>query len=379
MKYTRHIQPLIEANLYKGKIIIIYGARRVGKTTLCEMILNKPQYQKQAGYINCELLQNKTVLETTNSELLKEFIGNKKLLVLDEAHKIKDIGLILKILVDTFPDIQIIATGSSSFELTNELSEPLTGRTRTYLLLPLSYGEIKDNQDFATVNAKLDNILRFGTYPSVYDQGEEEAKEELNDIASKYLYKDILELEGLKRTDLLLNLLRALAFQVGSEVSYTELATLLKEHPITVQKYVELLEKCFVIFRLRPNSRNLRKEIANKNKIYFYDLGIRNTIIQSYNPLGLRNDIGALWENFCVVERLKYNQNRRLFVNSYFWRSYSQKEIDYLEEKDNKLTTFEFKWQDSKKQTIPEEFRKAYPDSSFQIITRHNYWQFLTP
>lgn len=374
MNFRRTIQTEIEQNLFKNKVIIIYGARQVGKTTLCKNILSN---FKEGKYVNCELLQNKTALETTNNESLKAFLGDAKLIVLDEAQKIANIGLILKIIIDTYPDIQIIATGSSSFELANKTSEPLTGRARRYLLLPLSIKEISQEFDAPNIQAKLENTLRYGSYPKVFNQSEKEAEEELNEIASNYLYRDVLEFNQLKKPELILNLLRTLALQLGNEVSYTELANLLGQNSHTIATYIEVLEKSFIIFRLRSFSRNLRKEIGKRYKIYFYDLGIRNSLIQNYNRLELRNDVGALWENFCIIERIKANENNRRFVNNYFWRTYDQKEIDYIEERDGKLSAFEFKWQAKPKGKIPQEFLDTYTNSDFKMIDKNNFLDFV--
>jgi len=371
----RDIQTVIENQLFKGKVIIIYGPRRVGKTTLSRQLLEN---QEKSRYINCELLENKTALETTNSNALKSFFGNYRLIVLDEAQHITDIGLILKILSDTYPEIQIVATGSSSFELGNRISEPLTGRSREYLLYPFSLNELLSVKDRISVNADLDWILRFGLYPEVYSKPESEAIEELSQIASTYLYKDILQFESIKRPNLLLNLLNALALQIGSEVSLNELSRMLGESVPTIQRYIELLEKAFVIFRLRSFSRNLRKEIAKGQKIYFYDLGIRNALIRNYNPLNLRNDTGGLWENFCIVERMKYNMNRRRFVNSWFWRTYDQKEVDYIEEEGGQMTGFEFKFKSMGKNKIAKEFLSTYPGATFRTVSKVNFWEFLS-
>jgi uncharacterized protein len=370
----REIQSVIEKQLFKGKVIIIYGPRRVGKTTLSKQLLDK---EENSRFINCELLENKSALETTNSSTLKSFIGNYRLVVLDEAQQISDIGRILKIISDTFPEIQMIATGSSSFELGNRLSEPLTGRSREYLLYPFSMTELLTVKDRIGVDADLDGILRFGLYPEVYGKPGNEAIEELSQISSNYLYKDILQFELIKRPNLLLNLLNALALQIGNEVSLNELSRMLGETVPTIQRYIELLEKVFVIFRLRSYSRNLRKEIAKGQKIYFYDLGIRNALIRNFNPLDLRNDTGGLWENFCIVERMKVNMNRRRFVNSWFWRTYDQKEIDYIEEEGGKLKAVEFKLKSGGKFKAMKEFQEIYPDVTFMTVSRENFWEFL--
>jgi len=371
----REIQSVIENQLFKGKVIIIYGPRRVGKTTLSKQLIEN---QEGSRYLNCELLENKISLETTNSSALKSFLGNYRLIVLDEAQHITDIGLILKILSDTFPEIQIIATGSSSFKLGNRISEPLTGRSREYLLYPFSLPELLSVKDMISVNAGLDWILRFGLYPEVYGKPDNEAIEELSQISSTYLYKDILQFESIKRPNLLLNLLNALALQIGSEVSLNELSRMLGESVPTIQRYIELLEKAFVIFRLRSFSRNLRKEIAKGQKIYFFDLGIRNALIRNYNPLNLRSDTGGLWENFCIVERMKYNMNRRRFVNSWFWRTYDQKEVDYIEEEGGLMTAFEFKFKSPGKNKIAREFLETYPGVTFKTVTRENFQDILS-
>ena len=375
MIIRRDIQPVIEKQLFQGKVIVIYGPRRVGKTTLSKQLL---QSHERSRYINCELLENKMTLETTNSSALKSFLGNYRLIVLDEAQHIGDIGRILKIISDTFPEIQIIATGSSSFELGNRISEPLTGRSREYLLYPFSLNEMLMSKDKISVSAELEWTMRFGLYPEVYGKPEHEAIEELSQISSNYLYKDILQFEMIKRPNLLLNLLNALALQLGSEVSLNELSRMLGETIPTIQRYIELLEKAFVIFRLRSFSRNLRKEIAKGQKVYFYDLGIRNALIRNFNPLSLRNDVGGLWENWCIVERMKLNMNRRRFVNSWFWRTYDQKEVDYIEEEGGRMIAVEFKYKPDQKQKMVREFMDTYPGTTFMTVSRENYWDFIS-
>jgi uncharacterized protein len=376
MEYKRSIQSEIERQMFKGKIIIIYGARRVGKTTLIKQILR--EYPKHSTYLNCEIFTNKALFETTNHEEIKKNLGDKKLIVLDEAQNINNIGTTLKIIADTYPEYQIIATGSSSFELANETSEPLTGRARRFLLYPLSVQEIKDNDDLLEVNAKLNNFLRFGLYPSVINQSDTEIKEELEEIASNYLYKDILKFQKIKKSNLVLKLLQALAFQVGNEVSAHEISNLVGENYHTIERYMDLLEKCFVIFRLRSLSRNPRKEIGKKYKIYFYDLGIRNSLIQNYNQLDVRNDLGALWENFCILERMKFNNNNRKFLNTYFWKSYKGEEIDYVEEYDGKLFAYEMKWGSKKKYKCPRGFLNTYQNCDFSVVNPKNCLDFLT-
>jgi len=370
----RQLQQTILQQLFKGKVILLFGARRVGKTTLVKQIEKQVDSSR---YINCELLQNKTALETTNTELLKAFIGDHRLVILDEAQAIKNIGKVLKVLIDTFPELQIIATGSSSFELSQQTGEPLTGRSRQYCLYPFSYKELVQHEDIVTVNARLENILRFGLYPDVYNKTENDAAEELQNIASNYLYKDILQFESIRRPDLLFKLLKALAYQIGSEVSFNELSNLLGENLNTIKRYIELLEKTFIIFRLNSFSRNLRKEIAKGQKIYFHDLGIRNSIIQNHSEIFLRNDRGALWENFFISERLKYNEYNRNFAHTYFWRTYDRQEIDYIEDLSGKLSLYECKFSGHKIAKLPLAFKGNYHASELQIISRENFWEYL--
>ncbi|MDR2066726.1 MAG: ATP-binding protein [Endomicrobium sp.] len=375
--YKRIISDTIVASLYKGKIIIMYGARRVGKTTLCNMILDEQaKAGKKTAYFNCELLSVKSKLETTNEQILKDFLGNNDLVVLDEAQTISQIGLILKIISDTFQNIQIIATGSSSFELSNHIGEPLVGRSRKFKLLPLSVNELKTKHNNFEIDSKINNILRFGSYPGIIDLPETESMIDLESLASSYLFKDILAFENIKNSSVISKLVKLLALQIGSEVSIHELAGHLGLASQTVRKYIDLLEKNFIVFSLQAYSSNLRKEISKSNKVYFYDLGIRNAIINNYNTLDNRDDIGALWENFCINERLKYNQQNNRIVNNYFWRSYQGEEIDYIEEIGGKLLAFEFKYS-YKKIRHKKTFLTAYPNSEFKLINKNNWQEFF--
>ncbi len=357
-----------------NKVVVLLGARRVGKTTLMKSIVDSFADSK---YINCDLLQNKEMLQTTNSELLFNFLGKYKFVVLDEAQSIKNIGEILKIIHDTYPEIKIVATGSSAFYLNQQTGEPLTGRSRFYTMTPLSLEEVKNNTDILTINAQIETILRFGLYPEVYNKNEQYAKEELENIASNYLYKDILQFENLKRPEILYNLLKLLALQVGSEVSLNELSNKIGTHVNTVKRYINLLEQNYVIFKLPAFSNNQRNEISKNNKIYFYDCGIRNAIINNFNPLSLRNDIGALWENFFISERLKNNLNSKNNAKLYFWRNYQNKEIDLIEDYEGKLTLFECKYSPTKKVKIPTDFAEKYSNFEFNVISHDNYWKFL--
>lgn len=375
----RQIQKEIESQLYKGKVIILYGARRVGKTFLSKQILeNQEKNGKKVLYINCELFEAKKNLETTNEQDLKRYLGNADLVVLDEAQHIRNIGLTLKILADTYPKIQILATGSSSFDLANNIGEPLVGRKIEFVLYPLSMQEITDNTSFHEAASNLNWILILGLYPSIYNIPFEDAKRDIQEITSSYLYKDILMFENIKNSSLILDLLQLLALQVGNEVSYNELATKLGINVRTVERYIDLLEKCFIVFSLRALRRNLRNEVSRKSKkIYFYDLGIRNAIIQNFNKIDLRQDIGNLWENFCIVERLKHNQLINLQTNKYFWRMYSGQEIDYIEEFDEKFNAFEFKYNANAKIRKPSNFLENYNNVSFQVINSENWADFI--
>lgn len=375
MKIKRKIRSIIKNQLFKGKVIILFGARRTGKTTLVKTLLAENKIE--STYLNCELQENQELLSHTNSVLLKDFVGEKKLIILDEAQHIPQIGLVLKVLVDTFPQTQIIATGSSSFELSNQISEPLTGRSRQFLLLPFSLEEIHQSQDLIYIKANLSSYLLYGLYPQVYLVEGKDKIEELMDISTNYLYKDIFQFESIKKPDVLQKLLKGIALQIGSEASLNELAQLAGTNVHTVNRYLDLLEKAFVIFRLSAFSRNLRKEINKSQKIYFYDVGIRNAIIRNFNSSELRLDMGGLWENFCISERIKYNQNHRRFVNTYFWRTYDQQEIDYIEEIDGKLICFEFKYNAQAKSKFPKVFQETYPESDFKIINPDNFYELM--
>jgi uncharacterized protein len=370
--YKRAIQGDIEANLYKGKAIIIYGARQVGKTTLCWAIMQN--YTKDALYLNCDEPDIRQALTHKTSTELRAMVGSKTLVVIDEAQRVKDIGLTLKLMIDTYPEIQVIATGSSSFDLSNETKEPLTGRKLEYYLYPLAIAELLEQESRIEATRLLETRLRFGSYPGVINSDDPAAT--ITEIAGSYLYRAILEVQTVKNPDQLHRLLQALALQVGGEVSYNELGTLLGLDKATVARYVTLLEHAYVIFHLPPFSRNLRKELGKQRKIYFYDLGVRNALINNFNPLHLRQDVGALWENYFIMERMKYHQSRRHRVNRYFWRTYDGQEIDYLEEAGGRLLAFECKWSKTGLR-IPPAFDKTYPESQFRVVHPQNYLTFL--
>jgi predicted AAA+ superfamily ATPase len=371
---ARLLENKIKQSLFKGKTIILYGARQVGKTTLVKELLE--DFGDSGRYLNCEILSVEQNLKDPEPEKLKSFLGNYKVLVLDEAQNISNIGKVLKVITDSIKDIQVIATGSSSFELANKTAEPMTGRTDTHTLFPLSTIEIKGKKDWLEVEANLEKLLRFGSYPEICNLDEENSEKRLSEIASSYLFKDLLKFEGIKKSNLLKNLVISLALEVGNEVTYNELAAKLGVNHLTVQKYIDILEQSFVIFRLNSFSRNMRKELSKAVKIYFYDVGIRNAIINNFNPLSLRNDVGALWENFCISERIKANSYNNKNVNSYFWRTYDQKEIDYIEEHSGKIYGYEMKFSEKQKFKVPKGFIEAY-NSEVYKVDKNNFWKFF--
>ena len=372
----RMLQEEVIEHLFQGRVVTILGARRVGKTTLAKTILERFP-DKRTRYLNCDLLPVRQALSHQDAERLKVYLGDQDLVVLDEAQNIPEVGMVLKILVDTYPEMQIIATGSSSFDLVNKTGEPLTGRVYPFVLYPLSLAEIAGSNGYSVIEPRLEQLLRFGAYPSILDASEKRARTQLNELVADYLYKDILNFIGVKKSALVTDLLSLLALQVGQEVAYAELGMALGIDRRTVASYIDVLEQSFVIFRLRAFSRNLRKEIAKSQKIYFYDLGVRNALLQAFTPLSLRQDVGALWENFCVVERRKLLANQGLYANTYFWRTYDQKEIDYIEERDGVLTGFECKWNPARQMRSPREFLETYPGSVVHQIDRGSYWRYL--
>ena len=369
----REIQDLIEKRLFQGKIIIIYGARQVGKTTLVKELIKK--YGDELSYYSGDDFDVRDKLADKTSAQLNSFLKNKKFVVIDEAQRIKNIGLSLKLMIDNNPEIQIIATGSSSFELANKIAEPLTGRAYEYYLYPFSLKELKLLYNDLEIERLLEYFMVYGSYPEVAQSGEA-AGEKIKLIAKSYSYKDMLSFKRLKSPELLEKLLPALALQIGNEVSYNELSGLVGIDKITVASYIRILEQNFIIFRLRPFSRNLRNELKKLRKIYFYDTGLRNALINNLNPLHLRQDAGGLWENFMISERMKYNANRGISNNIYFWRTKQGQEIDYLEDAGGKLSAFEFKWNKAKAKK-PKIFLEAYPGSSVQTVNRDNYREFL--
>lgn len=375
MKIPRIYQDLNQY-LKPNKALIIYGPRQVGKTTLLQDFLAKTtvKYKLDSG----DNIQTQHVLGSQDFNLIREFTEGYELLAIDEAQRIANIGQGLKIIVDQLPDTKVIATGSSSFELSGQIGEPLTGRKITLTLYPISQIELRQLYNPYEIKNKLEEWLIFGSYPEVVTTTDKIEKIRLlEEIAQAYLLKDILEMERVKSSKILLDLLRLLAFQIGSEVSLSELACQIGIDYKTVARYLDLFEKAFVIYNLRGFNRNLRKEITKKSKYYFYDNGIRNAIISNFNKLELRNDVGMLWENFLFIERLKKRTYQSIYANSYFWRTWDQKEIDLVEERDGKLFGYEFKW-GKKGLTPPKEWSKTYPESEFVIISPENYLEFIT-
>ena len=371
----RLLQDKIEERMFSGKVIIVIGARQVGKSTLFNMVLEGRQ--EPVLQLNCDEPEVREMLAGMNSQELRLLIAGNKIVMIDEAQRVDRIGMTLKRITDNFPDAQLLVTGSSSFELQNRLDEPLTGRKYEYHLFPLSTGELMRAYGLLGVKQTLENRLIYGSYPDIFNH-KEDAKELLHNLSGSYLYKDILSLDNVRRPTLLVKLLTALALQVGSEVSYNELAQTVGTDNKTVEKYVDLLEKCFIIFKLSGFSRNLRTELKRAKKFYFYDNGIRNAILQNFAPLALRQDTGALWENFFISERIKANQYAGRYVNSYFWRTNQQQEIDYIEEADGQFSLFEMKWNPKKANTqFPASFLSTYDVREQAIVTPENWMEWV--
>ncbi len=378
MEIHRNLTEKFNIDTIPGKVVVLYGARQVGKTTLARKFMDLTSYRTH--FINADELLYREILSSQNLQQLSQMIGDAELLIIDEAQRIPDIGLSLKLIVDNYPDLRVIATGSASFELANRISEPLTGRKLTYTLFPVSFNELEKSFGRIVTLNQLDRWLIWGGYPEIVCTEDLTLRERLmGELISSYLYRDILEMEDIRHASKLMDLLRLLAFQIGSEVSISELASSLASDFRTIQRYLDLLEKVFVIFRVGGLSRNLRKEIIKNSRYYFYDNGVRNSLIQNFNPLKFRNDIGQLWENFLMVERMKVNQILSRSVNTYFWRTYDQKEIDYIEERQGKLFGYEFKYQHGIiRKATRQEFFSAYPDSELHVITRENFEDFIT-
>ena len=377
MKIQRILLSQLQDSILPGKVLVLYGPRQVGKTTLAhELLASVPLHSK---FVNADELVYREALSSQSRQRLGEVLGDAELLVIDEAQRVPEIGLNLKILVDSFPQAAILATGSASFDLANKVSEPLTGRKLTFSLYPVSYAELRQTMGALEARTQLERWMIWGGYPTMVTTDNPAVRERLlGELVGSYLYRDILDLEGVRRADKIVDLLRLLAFQIGQEVSLAELATSLALNRQTVDRYLDLLEKVFVIFKVGGFSRNLRKEVTKNSRYYFYDNGVRNSLIQNFNPLALRNDVGQLWENFLWVERRKANQWAGRSVNAYFWRTYDQKEIDCIEEYGGKLHGYEFKWQSGEmRQATRSEFLEAYPGSELMSVNQRNFEQFI--
>jgi len=356
------------------KALIILGPRQSGKTTMVKSLTD--QISTPFLWWNGDDFQVRSMLSVLSVANLQSLVGDSPLLVIDEAQRIENIGLCIKIIVDNIPGVKVIATGSSAFELANRINEPMTGRKWEYVLLPLSYKEMVNHHGELKERSSLQHHMIYGYYPEVINNPGNE-KDILKQLADSYLYKDILTWEKIHKPDRMEKLVRALAFQVGNQVSYHELGQITGLDNETVEKYIDLLEKAFIVYRLGTLSRNLRNELKSTRKIYFYDNGIRNALINSFNPIEMRDDTGVLWENFLMTERLKYIYTHDFWCNRYFWRTHSQQEIDYLEEYDGKLHAYEFKWNPKGKGKIPVAFLNAYPENENSTITTENFRGFI--
>ncbi|MFA6924186.1 MAG: ATP-binding protein [Bacteroidales bacterium] len=368
----RILQQVIENKINKGKAIILLGPRQTGKTTLLKIIAEK---HKPYLFLDGDDPTVRNILNTPNTGQLRNLIGNHKMVFIDEAQRINNIGITLKIITDQLKGIQLLVSGSSALEINHTMNEPLTGRKWEYLLYPISWQELENNIGYLSAIQILEQRLLFGMYPDVINNNGEE-KEILKHLLSSYLYKDVLEYGGIKKPEIIDNLLQALAFQVGNEVSYNELSQLLNIDRKTVGTYIDLLEKAFIVFKLHSFSRNLRNEIKTNKKVYFYDNGVRNMLIGNFQPISQRFDKGAIWENFLISERKKHIEYSQSYAKMYFWRTAQQQEIDYIEEKDGIIKGYEFKWEAIRKVKIPKLFIQSYNADVF-VIDKNNFIKFI--
>lgn len=371
--YSRYYEDL-DNFLEPNKVVVIYGPRQVGKTTLLQNYLSqtKLKYKLDSG----DNLQTQQILSSQDFSQILDYLEGYELYAIDEAQKIPNVGLGLKIIVDQIPDIKVIATGSSSFELSGQIGKPLTGRKKTLTLYPLSQIELaKINNPFELKNL-LPELLIYGNYPAILTAQKKQKANLLEELVNSYLLRDILELEKVKGSKVLVDLLRLIAFQVGSEVSLSELGRQVGLDYKTVARYLDLLEKSFVLYNLRGYSRNLRTEVTKKSKYFFYDNGVRNAIISNFNQIEMREDVGKLWKNFLVSERLKTQEYKNIHANNFFWRTWEKQEVDWIEEREGKIFGYEFKYSQNKAK-VPSNFKKIYPNSEIKIITKDNYQEFV--
>lgn len=371
----RQLVKIVESRLFRKKAIIIVGPRQVGKTTLLKMLADKSD--RRVLNWNCDEPDVRQKLTEPTSTQLGAETANADIIFIDEAQRVQNIGITLKLLTDNFPDKQIVVTGSSALELSNSINEPLTGRKYEYVMFPISAEELIDNHGAQVERRLLERRMIYGSYPEVItNEGDE--KEILTNIVGSYLYKDIFSFQDVRKPEIIEQLLQALALQIGSEVSFNELGKLVGLNSLTVQRYIDLMEKSYIIFHLRSYSRNVRSELKKSRKIYFYDNGVRNAILGDFKPLDLRQDNGALWENYIISERLKHNAYNMFYGKSYFWRTIQQQEIDYIEDVDGTLHAYEFKWNTTRQPRLSETFARNYPNHTFTVVTPNNYQDFLS-
>jgi len=376
MIINRIVQEKIENKLSSGKVLLLLGARRTGKTFLLKQIIKNIKIPYLL--LNGEDFSVSAILESKSIIHYRQILGNNKLLIIDEAQKIKEIGKILKLMIDEIDGLTIIATGSSVFDISQRLGEPLTGRNIDFKVFPIAQCELKDVENTIDIFSNLEHRLILGSYPELFSLPSYSDKQEyLTELINSYLLKDILELDSIKNASKILSILRLLAFQVGSECSLSEIGQKVALSRNTVERYIDLLEKTFIIFKLSGFSKNLRKEISKNSKYYFWDNGIRNAVISNFNTLNLRDDIGQLWENYIISERLKYLSFNRIASNVFFWRTYDQQEIDLIEEREGKLFAYEIKYEKSKTK-IPIAWKDSYSESEFNIISKDNYLGFIS-
>lgn len=377
MYINRAVTKAFLEKMKPNKVMVLLGARRVGKTSFIQQLV-KQEFKEPILELNGEDMAAAEMLKQRTVENYKRLIGNNKIVIIDEAQKIPDIGLVLKLIVDTIEGVKLIATGSSVFDLSNKLGEPLTGRKHTFYLYPFAQMEFSNEESPVQTKARLEERLIYGSYPELLQYPGNAGKiSYLNELVNSYLLKDILMYDGIRNSSKMLSLLRLIAFQIGNEVSLEELGRQLGISRNTVERHLDLLSKVFVIYKVQGFSRNLRTEITKTSKWFFYDNGIRNALIANFNPLSLRNDTGELWENYLFSERLKFQQYTEMPVANYFWRTYQQQEIDRIEEREGKLFAYEIKWKSGKKTKEPLAWKQAYLQSTFEVITQENYLDWI--
>lgn len=369
--YSRYLREKIERRLGSGKAIVVIGPRQVGKTTLIESILETKDYL----LLNGDDPKTRSLLTEPNTEQIRTILGKYKFVFIDEAQRIEGIGLTMKIITDRFKDVQLFVSGSSSFDLGNKINEPLTGRKWEYQLFPISWEEFENYHGYLNAEQQLENRLLYGFYPDVLNNVGDEISI-LRNLVNSYLYKDILSYADIRKPEVLEKLVQALALQLGSEVNYSELAQTVNVDKNTISKYIDILQKGYIIFKLSSFSRNVRNEIKTNKKIYFYDNGVRNMVIGNFNPLDLRTDKGALWENFLISERMKQIEYKQSLARTYFWRTKQQQEVDFVEENSGKIIGYEFKWNKKKTTRLPKTFVESYHAES-NVIDRDNFREFV--